>query len=121
MQITFADDEGIYHVIITSRGLPVSDAFEDLQEAQSVLAFLIRCGIEDEDLDHPRYAEFPLPINGVAVGFRTELGKKMVWLTANPAWVMIVDALELTLDDITIYHHPEIGETLAIKRRSPLA
>ena len=109
--------EGQEVVIVTSRGMPVSGSFARLDEGQEVLAFLLQCGIEDEDLDHPSFAPYPLPINGVPVGFRTELSKKMVWLVAQPAWKMIVDALDLTLYDIAIYEHPDIGETLAIKRR----
>jgi hypothetical protein len=118
MQLTFGDDEGMCYVITTARGIPVSGIFEDWNEAHVVLAFLTACEIEDEDLDAPRFAGHPMEVNGVLIGFRTELAKKIVWLTAQPAWKLIVDALELTLDDITIYRHPDVGETLAIKRHS---
>jgi hypothetical protein len=117
MNLTYADTDGEEVLIVTSGGMPVSGSFSRLQDGQEVLAFLLRCGIEDEDMDHPTFASYPLPINGVPVGFRTELSKKMVWLVAQPAWQMIVDALDLTLDDISIYEQPDIGETLAIKRR----
>ena len=118
MQLTFADDEGTSYIITTALGIPISGLFEDWTEAQVVLAFLLACEIEDDDLDTPHFAGHPMEVNGVLIGFRTELAKKIVWLTAQPAWKLIVDALELTLDDITIYRHPDIGETLAIKRRS---
>jgi len=121
MQLTFADDEGTCYVIITARGIPVSGLFEDWSNAEVVLAFLAACEIKDEDLDVPYYADYPMEINGIWIGFRTELAKKMAWLAAQPAWTMIVDALDLTLDDIAIHPHPDIGGTLAIKRRSTLA
>lgn len=121
MQLAFADDEGTRYVITTTRGIPVSGLFEDWSNAEVVLTFLTACEIKDEDLDVPCYAEHPMEVNGILIGFRTELAKKTVWLTAQPAWTLIVDALDLTLDDITIYRHPDIGETLAIKRHSALA
>jgi hypothetical protein len=121
MQLTLADDEGVSYVITTSRGMPVSGLFEDWNEAHVVLAFLVACEIDDDDLDTPRFAGHPMEVNGVLVGFRTELAKKIVWLAAQPAWKLIVDALELTLDDIAIYRDADIGETLAIKRHSTRA
>jgi hypothetical protein len=117
MKVTFADEEGRSHIIITSRGIPVSETFTESDKADAVLNFLMACGVEDNDVDHPQYAAYPLLINNVKVGFRTELTKKMVWLSAQPGWKLIVDALGLTLYDITIYEDPDIGETLAIKRR----
>ena len=94
MQLTFADDQGTCYVIITARGIPVSGLFEDSSNAEVVLAFLAACEIKDEDLDVPYYADYPMEVNGIWIGFRTELAKKMAWLAAQPAWTMIVDALD---------------------------
>src|SRR5437867_7805470 len=121
MQLTFADAQGTCYVIITARGIPVSGLFEDWSNAEVVLAFLAACEIKDDALDVPYYADYPMEVNGIWIGFRTELAKKMVWFAAQSPWSLIVDALDLTLDAIAIHPHPDIGVTLAIKRRSTLA
>ena len=121
MQITFADNEGQEFMITTALGVQVSGRFSDSFEAEAVMIFLMACGIEDEDLDLPQHAAFPFRLGGVHIGFREEWSKKLLWLVTQPAWILIVDALDLRLEDVVICQHPQYGETLAIKRPSTIA
>ena len=121
MHITFADNEGRQFMIATALGVPVSGCFNDSFEAEAVMIFLMACGIEDQDLDLPHDAAFPLSLGGVHIGFREEWSKKLLWLVTQPAWILIVDALDLRLEDVVICQHPQFGETLAVKRPSPIA
>ena len=120
MHITFADNEGQHFIIATTQGVAVSGCFNDSFEAEAVLIFLMACGIEDDDLDVPHNAAYPLKLGGVHIGFREEWSKKLLWLVTQRAWILIVDALDLRLEDIVICQHPEFGETLAIKRHSTI-
>jgi len=121
MHITFADSEGQHFIITTTQGVAVSGCFNDSFEAEAVLIFLMACGIEDDDLDVPHDAAYPLKLGGVHIGFREEWSKKLLWLVTQRAWILIVDALDLRLEDIVICQHPEFGETLAIKRHSTIS
>ena len=121
MHVTFADSEGQQFIITTARGLPVSGCFDDSFQAEAVLIFLMACGIADQDLDLPQYAAYPLTLAGVDIGFREEWSKKLLWLVMQPAWTLVVDALDLRLEDIVICQHAQYGETLAIKPRSAIS
>jgi hypothetical protein len=121
MQITFADSEGEHFIITTAGGVPVSGCFDDSLQAEAVLVFLTAVGIKDDDLDGPYDAPFSLTLGGVDIGFRSEWSKKLLWLITHPAWILVVDALDVSFEEIVICQHPQFGETLAIKRRPALA